>query len=32
MSYADWSRLKMRWDSERQLKNWWITEQEKHCA
>ena len=32
MSYADWSRLKMLWDSEQELKNWWITEQEKQCA
>ena len=32
MSYADGSRLKMLWDSEQELKNWWITEQEKQCA
>ena len=32
MYYADWSRLKMLWDSEQELKNWWITEQEKQCA
>ena len=32
MSYADWSRLKMLWDSEQELKKWWITEQEKQCA
>ena len=32
MSYAAGSRLKMLWDSEQELENWWITEQEKQCA
>ena len=32
MSYADWLPLKMLWDSEQELKNWWIAEQEKQCA
>ena len=32
MSYADWSLLKMLWDSKQELKNCWIAEQEKQCA
>ena len=32
MSYADWSQLKMLWDCEQDLKNWWTAEQEEQCA